>query len=379
MLLNLVVIYLTALVFGIETRGEIQLYLSYKIIIGSISSVGLSTSYLYFWKEQKQFISPVSILSIVTVIACLIVFYSSEFTRDVQFSFLLTLVIVEVLNISVLELLKKDNNLQAYFKGLFFGQAVTLLVFSIYVFLKLDTNNLINAYVIGGVAQLFYILLKLYQYYGLHTLLYRNRKLELASLSEYSYYIGGVGLTAIMASLILNFDKVFVAKYLSISELGVYSIIGSVMMIVNRFFNVLAINYFSNRINNKGSIFKVKYSLFLPSMLLISILSYFLGPPILSLVISDEFTGTGLVISLLLASSLLSGINAIILQDFNVMGKPYYNIPRQVLTFGVLVISLMVFDFLAMDGIAIAILITSTFRLTTSELLRKRITYVSTQ
>jgi O-antigen/teichoic acid export membrane protein len=376
MLLNLVVIYLTALLFGLEVRGEIQLYLSYKIIIGSISSFGLSTSYLYFWKENKKFISPISILALVTVIACLVVFSSTEFTKDVEFSFLLTLAIVEVLNVSVLELLKKDNNLQAYFKGLFLGQAITLLVFISYVFLELGSNGLINAYVIGGVAQLIYLLVKLYQYYGLHTLLHSSSKLESASLPEYCYYIGGVALTAMMATLILNFDKVFIAKYLSISELGVYSIIGSVMMIINRFFNVLAINYFSNRINSKGNIFKVKYSLFIPSMLLISIISYYLGPPILSFVISDEFTGTGLVIALLLASSLLSGINAIVLQDFNVMGKPYYNIPRQILTFGVLIISLMAFNFLAMDGIAIAILITSIFRLATSELLRKKIIHV---
>jgi hypothetical protein len=111
-------------------------------------------------------------------------------------------------------------------------------------------------------------------------------------------------------------------------------------------------------------------------MVIASILSYYLAPPILSFAISNEFRETGLVIALLLASSLLSGINAIVLQDFNVMGKPYYNIPRQIITFGVLIISLMALNFWAMNGIALAILITSIFRLTTSELLRKKITYV---
>jgi hypothetical protein len=376
MLLNLVVIYLTALLFGLEVRGEVQLYLSYKIIIGSACSLGLSTGYLYFWKEKKKFISPISILFIVGVIAWVAVLFSKGLTSDVQFGLLYVIVIIEVLNISVLELLKKDSSLNAYFKGLFLGQFVTLLVFLIYVFLAFDAQNLIITYIIGGIFQLSYLLFQLYRYYGLRAIFCGSKELPPAEPSEYCYYLGGVALTAMLSTLILNFDKVFIAKYLSISELGIYSIIGSVMMIVNRFFNVLAINYFSNRINSKGNIFKVKYSLFIPSMLLVSTLSYYLGPPILSLFISNEFVGTGLVIALLLASSLLSGINAIVLQDFNVMGKPYYNIPRQILTFGVLIISLMAFNSLAMDGIAIAILITSTFRLVTSELLRKKIIHV---
>jgi O-antigen/teichoic acid export membrane protein len=376
MLLNLVVIYLTALLFGLEVRGEVQLYLSYKIIIGSASSLGLSTGYLYFWKEKKKFISPMSILFIVGVIAGVAVLFSTGLTSDVQFDFLCVMVIIEVLNISVLELLKKDSSLNAYFKGLFLGQFITLLVFLIYVFLAFDAKNLIITYIIGGIFQLAYLLFQLYRYYGLQAIFCSSKELPPAKPSEYCYYLGGVALTAMLSTLILNFDKVFIAKYLSISELGIYSIIGSVMMIVNRFFNVVAINYFSNRINSKSALFKVNYTVFIPSMVIASILSYYLAPPILSFAISNEFRETGLVIALLLASSLLSGINAIVLQDFNVMGKPYYNIPRQIITFGVLIISLMALNFWAMNGIALAILITSIFRLTTSELLRKKITYV---
>ena len=259
MLLNLIVIYLTALIFGLEIRGEIQLYLSYKIIFGSLSSFGLSTSYLYFWKEKKQFISPVSILGTVCLIAVLAVSFSANLTQDVQFNYLLTLVVIEVLNISVLELLKKDTSLKSYFKGLFLGQLITLVAFIIHASCELEPNNLVFAYIAGGAYQLIYLLLQLYRFYGFNTLIYSNKELASATLSEYCYYIGGVGFTAVLATLILNFDKVYLAKYLSITELGIYSIIGSVMMIINRFFNVVAINYFSNRINSKGTLFKVKY------------------------------------------------------------------------------------------------------------------------
>lgn len=375
MLLNVVIIYLTALLFGLEVRGEIQLYLSYKIIVGSISSFGLSTSYLYFSKENKKFISPIYIFLIVSITASFILYVTQSYTHDVKFDYLFLIVLIEALNITVLELMKKEINLRAYFKGLFIGQLLTFTLFLLFVFIDIDSSYLINAYIIGGGGQLIYLLIKLYRYYGLKTLLHTDENLPLAKSTEYYYYLGGIGFSTMLAVLIINFDKIYVAKYLSMSELGVYSIIGSVMMIVNRFFNVLAINYFSKRINNKGTIFKVKYLYLVPFIIVLSSLSYYIAPPLLSLVLSNEFNETGFVIAALLAASLLSGINAIVLQDFNVLGKPHYNIPRQAITFIVLIISLKALNFLAIEGVALAILLTSIFRLVSSEILRKKITY----
>ena len=378
MLLNLIVIYFTAVLFGLETRGEIQLYLSYKIMIGAISSLGLSTGYLYFWKEKKFFISPLFIFVIVFITALFITLLSAGYTSDVKLEYLLILVVIEALNISALELLKKDASLGSYFKGLFWGQCTTLLLFLSFIFIEIQPSKLIAIYIGGGVLQLTYLLIALYRLYGSKKLLMHTTGLPYAKPPEYWFYLGGVSISAILTTFILNFDKIFIAKHLTMTELGIYSTIGSVMMIVNRFFNVLAMTYFAKRINSKGNIFEVKYTYIIPFILLVAILSYFLGPYILSVAISKEFEQTGLVIALLLAASLFSGINAIVLQDFNVMGKPHYNIPRQIVTFIVLIINLMIFDFLAIEGIAIAIMITSVFRLVTAEFLRKKINHDKT-
>lgn len=376
MLLNLIVIYFTAIHFGLEVRGEIQLYLSYKIMIGAISSLGLSTGYLYFWKEKKHFISPLFIFAIVSIVALLITLFSKEYTYDVELDYLLFLVVIEALNISALELLKKDDSLSAYFKGLFLGQCTTLCLFLSFIFLEVQPSKLIAIYIGGGVLQLVYLLMALYKIYGLNNLFKLKPDLPYAKVPEYWFYLGGVSISAILTTFILNFDKIFIAKHLSMTELGIYSTIGSVMMIINRFFNVLAMTYFAKRINSKGNILEVKYTYIIPFIILIAILSYVIGPYILSVAISKEFEQTGLVIALLLTAALFSGINAIVLQDFNVMGKPHYNIPRQVITFIVLLINLMIFDFLAIEGIALAIMITSIFRLITAEFLRKKLIHV---
>lgn len=312
--------------YGTDGKGEITLLLLIPTLISVYASFSIGEGFLYFIGKNKISKTKFDQLLIKTLfyfIPILVILYLLTYYFVIKYTYyflpqlllIIALFYSTILKFSIRGVLNFGKyNITQVLEPLFI---ITFLIALVY--LKIDIKVLLWAYVIS------YSLLNFYLYYFIKKGLNEEQKnITFKNIFDYSYK---VHFFRILNFTEAKFDVLIIGFFLTISDVGIYSIAVSITLIFQSIIQtsistVLLPSLIKSKYNDQIKITQnyFKLSLFLASIFLIFLT--IIGQLFITKVYGNEFSTAYLPMIILLIGALIKSPTACINSFFKSSGKP---------------------------------------------------------
>ncbi len=354
--LSLLLSVVVARVLSVEERGVFQYVITSITILMAVLSFGVPFSNSHFEIQKKRLLPDVIVFPtlLLGVALCFLVGGSS---KGLDWLLLLVFSFSYASSLYLIDRYKNPKRLKLYSWMMVIQPSLCLALVGVGLLFEVSLTLILwaysGAYILGSL-----VLLKCDDFS-----IFRQNKLSIKGV-DYGYMFSYWAAT-LSSVLVNNIDKIFILAYLSIYELGLFSVIQGLSSFIGRIGERIAVTTYVNNMEveskKPGLLLFVKLAALLLPLFLAG---YLIGLYLVPFIYTAKYAGLEIYCGLMFCSTFIGSVAWNFAQQVIVDGKPRLNIYRNFL-------SLLVFIAVIQGGVStdalqnviMAVLVSAIFRL----------------
>ena len=354
--LSLLLSVVVARVLSVEDRGVLQYLITSITVLMAIFSLGIPFSNSHFEIQGKPKL-PDTIVFPVLLIAVSFCFMIGGASQGLEASLILVFSLSYISSLYLIDRYKNPKRLKLYSWMMIIQPSLCLALVGVGLLLESSLTLILWSY--SGAYILGVLVLLVCDDFSI----FKNNKLSIKGF-DYSYMFSYWAAT-LSSVAVNNIDKIFILAYLTIYELGLFSVVQGLSSFIGRIGERLAVTTYVNNMeadSKKPSKFLfVKVVIPLPPLFLAG---FFIGLYLVPIIYTEKYAGLEIYCGLMFCATFIGSVAWNFAQQVIVDGKPRLNIYRNFLSlfiFVAVIQSGVTTD--ALQNVILAVLIAAIFRL----------------